>query len=87
MEVPATRTMAERRIHKRRSASPRKVDPIEKIVAQLNRDYGIGIQVPDVSVPVDFRVDLAEEDEEYARWDRYVVTMFCLHLDAGFTAV
>jgi hypothetical protein len=43
---------------------------VESVIRQLNADYALGIEVPDRSLSPARRKELADRDEEYARWWR-----------------
>ncbi|KAK3302761.1 RNA dependent RNA polymerase-domain-containing protein [Chaetomium strumarium] len=43
---------------------------VESVIRKLNDDYGLGIEVPDLSFSPARRKELAEQNEEYARWYR-----------------
>jgi len=50
--------------------APTPGDPVERAVADLNARYGLTVRVPhNTLTPLD-RKRLADEDEEYAQWDR-----------------
>ena len=43
---------------------------VEKVIRKLNRDYGLGIEIPDPTLSPLKRKQLGARDEQYARWDR-----------------